>query len=938
MAKLVSRLNSVQVSLAKARSTVEEREQSFVAKMLLGEAESLVQGVEGELEKTIQTAAPLTEEGGKIFVVASMTKMILEALTEYMNKKSISKEEIFKLICQEVPAEQTSQETENGNKAPEDEHCDGSQFVSFLGKIPELCGRADLAFSEEQRTAIFEQVDCDHDGYVRVNDFLEVFRERYICTHGIAITDKFDLEHSETVTKLSVDEVVDAIGEPKSHDTLGMMRIEVKLHRDGTTGWATLQGNQGTMYLGPFTAYASFMRSLDKTINTAKSSIEQASGWIASKISELRDCKQGPLATAKTDLAKARPRLGAMQAKLEALKKRIEEGKKEHSKREEFEKRKQQEKKDKKAASVILKGIHEKVSNVRAGQQKVEECSAPLASSTDKDLSSVATPLSIRKATEIAVKEVSALAVEAQECIKVQEGKVANAPKGPWFDLRQEMTNLEQEIASMEMKANEIMAKVQSACDAMAKDKMGQVAAALRETIKSQNISVDSLYSELASQDVGLISDAAFCEYLAKLPNLDLPPEHKTMLFAAGGAGGLSRRQFFQMLERFYTCVKEIAITEDFHIKSKSSNTLRKLEVGEVVEAIGDLQNDDALGVTRARVRALLDDTTGWVTVKGNQGTPYLNEATRPCYFATAPVCMQDGFPSAGCNDVCTLSIGEVIEVLSGPKQETVGSVVRARVKACSDGVEGWFTLKNRQGEQCAQQGKSLYTCTTNVALTSNVHIKNCDVLRKLSKGEVLLMLEGPVEDETTGAQGVTRIRAQAVKDNAEGWVTTKGNAGTQYATENGCQYVISRSIPLESEFQSDSGKAIRMLSEQETVQLLEGPREEKAEATVRLQGRVVSSGKVGWVTLQKKNLKKWTPQYRCVNATVIHDVLDVGKGQSLRKLDSGEAVELLDGPKEDTEAGVLRIRGRAAKDGTVGWVTIVGSNGKIFLQCMAEK
>merc|ERR1712050_789004 len=110
--------------------------------------------------------------------------------------------------------------------------------------------------------------------------------------------------------------------------------------------------------------------------------------------------------------------------------------------------------------------------------------------------------------------------------------------------------------------------------------------------------------------------------------------------------------------------------------------------------------------------------------------------------------------------------------------------------------------------------------------------------------------------------------------DGAEGWVTVRGNAGSTYAEESGRQFVVCRAIPLQSEFSSDGGEIVRMLAEEEVIEVLEGPQEEEAEALMRVRTRAIDDGKSGWVTLRGDNLLPWSPNYRCASATAIHDAL----------------------------------------------------------------
>jgi len=292
-------------------------------------------------------------------------------------------------------------------------------------------------------------------------------------------------------------------------------------------------------------------------------------------------------------------------------------------------------------------------------------------------------------------------------------------------------------------------------------------------------------------------------------------------------------------------------------------------------------------------------------------------------------VVLQDGFASEGCAELRKLEKNEVIEVIEGPRKESLGNVSRAKAKASGDGAIGWLTMTNKIGESCAESGSSSYTIVSAIALTDAQDIKDCKVLRKLDRGEVLSVLEGPIED---GKSGVQRIRVSAMKDKAEGWVTVKGNAGSVYCEETGKTYNITKEVVLQKSFQSDSAE-VRVLAVGEAIELLEGPKEEKTEPVVRVKGRVVTDGKIGWLSMKSSNLKPWSPQYKCVNTIAMQDALDVGTANSVRKIDAGEILELLDGPLAEKEVGVMRIRCRADRDGATGWMTISGNQGKAYLE-----
>merc|ERR1719387_1051707 len=146
--------------------------------------------------------------------------------------------------------------------------------------------------------------------------------------------------------------------------------------------------------------------------------------------------------------------------------------------------------------------------------------------------------------------------------------------------------------------------------------------------------------------------------------------------------------------------------------------------------------------------------------------------------------------------------------------------------------------------------------------------------------------------------------------------------------------YKMTADMGLQAAFESDSAK-VGTLKSGSLIEVLKGPIEEKPDTEVRFKGLVTGTGQIGWLTLTGDNLKPWGPRYRCVYGTAINDVADVASesAQTLRKLEVGEPVELLEGPTLEAGAGIMRLRGKADRDGVVGWISIAGNQGKQFLK-----
>lgn len=71
---------------------------------------------------------------------------------------------------------------------------------------------------------------------------------------------------------------------------------------------------------------------------------------------------------------------------------------------------------------------------------------------------------------------------------------------------------------------------------------------------------------------------------------------------------------------------------------------------------------------------------------------------------------------------------------------------------------------------------------------------------------------------------------------------------------------------------------------------------------------------------------------YHCVKGTVLTEDISI-KSKTLKKLQEGDVVEVLEGPKKEDVAGVLRVRCQATPEGPAGWATVCGNQGTVFLE-----
>ncbi|CAE8656538.1 unnamed protein product, partial [Polarella glacialis] len=94
---------------------------------------------------------------------------------------------------------------------------------------------------------------------------------------------------------------------------------------------------------------------------------------------------------------------------------------------------------------------------------------------------------------------------------------------------------------------------------------------------------------------------------------------------------------------------------------------------------------------------AVQDDAIGWVTLAGNQGTPFL-EPGGNFYTCVKETLLTDGLSVQDSKTVRRIAKGEVIEVLEFQKKDASADVKRIKGKAKLDGASGWITVSSNAG------------------------------------------------------------------------------------------------------------------------------------------------------------------------------------------------------------------------------------------------
>lgn len=899
--KLAARFGEVNKNFVAGQKVYSNHEQKYVAKRLVQQAEDLIASLEATVKKATDACAPLLDNQGESFLVSSSLSTFATALHDVMKSKSMDQAALFASM---------------GGKAK------GLSKEDFLKYLAEAAStKEELGFADERREAMFKYLDKDEDGFLSLPEFQAIFQRHYACIKSISITDLLEISKSKTVGKLEAKEVVEALGEAVMDEAAGMLRIECRI--GDRSGWVTMKGNQGTVFLESWSRFAAFSQEVEtiiqeqyKELMKISQTLKVMSADLAAKAGQT----SGPLADARTELNKLRPKIMGAQNSMDQLKRKVAASKKDFAAKEAAEKTAHIEAKEQKEADDITKRAQTALEATEALGKRLEDIASPLVSLEASQRDTFPTPASTLEEAESVLASMKESAIAARTCIKEQQAKLGAATTGPLSRAKPELSKMLSKVEAALRKATGNIDNLRKACAAIVSARLAQVSTSLRDDVQKRNISLEALFKELAKGD--RIEEAVFCKRLQSLEGLELTSEQALLVCRRIEAGGICKRKFLNFLQKYFSVVKAIAMTDEFDINK--AKTIRKAEVDEIVEVLEGPRKDEKLGLTRIRCRSLVDSLEGWVTVQGNQGTPFLKEVEKPYYVCNAEVPL-DGDSSGNSR---TLKPDEVLELLEGPRTQAVARTVRIRVTTGPEKVSGWLTVKDKHGTVFAQADQKTYCCLTSVALTDVQDMKDCKVVRKLVVGELIAVTEGPVVEK----EGVSRVKGKCLADGLEGWLTTKGNAGTVYAEASSKHYTIVQEVALQSRFQSVGAEAVRQLAAGEIVQVMEGPKEEAVAPEVRAKVRSVLDNTAGWVSVKAPAVQKWNSFYKCLVASPLHETSQVSEASApVRELSAGEVLEFLEGPALDGDT--MRIKCRAKKDGAIGWAAL-RSEGKKLLSC----
>jgi len=211
---------------------------------------------------------------------------------------------------------------------------------------------------------------------------------------------------------------------------------------------------------------------------------------------------------------------------------------------------------------------------------------------------------------------------------KLTEGEAASAANkdlgfGNKSALRNRQDRIQARLSRVATTVKKALDQAVSKAAAEMDRKFTETVTAIHKHMDAEKKTADDLFAAAGGKKP--LDGAKFGEFVGTIPDLKFEEGEADRLFAhlADGAAKMSKERFLEVTRLYYKCVKSTVLSEEVAIKAK---TLRRLEEGEIFEALSGPSKDDSCSVERVKCKALSDSVIGWVTLQGNQGTPFLSQ------------------------------------------------------------------------------------------------------------------------------------------------------------------------------------------------------------------------------------------------------------------------------------------------------------------------
>jgi len=174
----------------------------------------------------------------------------------------------------------------------------------------------------------------------------------------------------------------------------------------------------------------------------------------------------------------------------------------------------------------------------------------------------------------------------------------------------------------------------------------------------------------------------------------------------------------------------------------------------------------------------------------------HLDALSRTNYRCLKRALITDIVDIKTCKRLKTIEKEELVQVVE--KHVICPETGLTRFKARSDdGMEGYVTIRGNKNSHYLTFQQSWYKVVKETVLTDLFEMKDFKALRRLKPGDYVRELTMPNVEEKSQ---LMRMKAQTLDDNTIGWVTIKGNHGSQF--------LVNTDLPADMEFGKKDAKS----------------------------------------------------------------------------------------------------------------------------------
>lgn len=645
--------------LLEERRAEEERKQKEIqekAEKLLAELDGLVKQAEDASDKLKEEAAPLFAEGELAFdSIAVVNDAVDEASKEAKNKMQfcttfiLTRGAEITVPTPLISGDQLPEKKQNLAKLLQRINETTRSMDTVIGSSKEALQKATKKAAaskrEEHVQALFNKYDIDKDGLLSKKEIVEYAKAEFSFTVPGEVMDM--------IFKTVVQEGQKGVKKTKFQAlkvSLGVAReIEQdnkrRAHREEKEQkLAEMKGKLEESIKESLKALESVEASVGKAEQIADTLPSQSQTLSSEKMVALADTNDGMVQGTKEDLAKAKAGIGHLVEGVEAQ---------------------------------LHEWLNQQIKQLDAVVKRLEPRLTKLALATVKFREDAKT----KEAAEVHALERKVISIIKNH---QQVNNLSNDAVFETFDSNSDGNIDETEFLTFFR-----------TCERMPHGQDNNKTAKIEEGDKEQN-SADA-DGAVEKKDEIKVSGNDFQVAEVELKKLFgcLDEEHK---------GFLSKDKFTNLIRLFMKVARDTVITGDLRIKE--SKTMRRLEVGEVVEVIEGPIKEESVNVLRVRAKVMKDGLQGWITLAGNQGTIFLEEGGNLFKVVKETILtesfeLQDGVAKQNTQKLKDttrkLKEGEILEVREWPRKDGSG-LLRMKCRCKSDGATGWVTTVGNQG------------------------------------------------------------------------------------------------------------------------------------------------------------------------------------------------------------------------------------------------